>query len=192
MRFNSVELLQEWERYFGISIPKKESEQIDTVHHAVKCIGDLLKLTEQGIGKKELFARLQQALIRSGLTTRLVRGNELATYYLPHDNEPTWQRLADVLELEIPMPDVTNNNTNPRIIFFRKPRKQGYDYARVTFDNLTEVIAGANYLKLAEGKKAETILDVYAAVLGITADRTGADLYEITRNSPFAGDLDID
>ncbi len=192
MSLDSVALLLEWENYFGISISQREAGRINTVQNAVTCICKLLNIEDEESGNEELFARLQQAMVSSGLTARQVKGNELVTYYLPGDNEGTWQRLAAELGLEIPMPDLTKPNVNPRIIFFRKRKKPGYDYSRVTFNDLTDIIAAANYQTLANGKKADSTHEVHAAVVGITADKAGTDLYEINRNSSFTNDLGID
>ncbi len=121
-----------------------------------------------------------------------MRNNELATYYLPQQSAENWQRLATALQLKVPMPQAVKNTTNVRSGLFRTETKVLYDYSLVSFDKLTDIIAAANYKSLTEGKTVNNKHEVYAVVAGMAAERTGTELYEITKDSSFTEELVMD
>lgn len=194
MGLDSVELLMEWEKYFDIKIPDLVAEKINTVQNAVDAISTILNLTDEKADLKDnIFGRLQNAVSRTVATNPSISQSDLVYKIFPDNNKQTWTSISTELGLEIPFPptklDDNSFKTKVLTVLNWTPK---FNYAELTFSDLTDIICGNNSQSLINAKSIKTKYEIYIVLMAITVDKIGIDIYEFKPDKTFTGDFGID
>jgi hypothetical protein len=194
MGLDSVELLMEWEKYFDIQIPDLVAEKINTVENAVDAISTILNLTDEKADLKDnIFGRLQNAVSKTVATNPLISQSDLVCKVFPDNNKQTWASISTELGLEIPFPPTKSDDnflkTKVLTILNWTPK---FNYAELTFSDLTDIICGNNCQSLIDAKSIKTKYEIYIVLMAITVDKIGIDIYEFKPDKTFTGDFGID
>jgi len=187
MGLDSVELLVSFEEYFSIEIPNLEAERINTVKNMVDSVA-----AHKGIVEESHKLKMDiEILFRQFLN--LSETDAIFNLYHPSD-ESFWTDLEKKTDLRIPLPTWKHDATNTGIsrIFHWMKWKPDYDWKEINFDRFCEVSCFANYEKLIEPILIKSKYEIYVAIAGITAEKTGVDFYEIFPQKTFVSDFGID
>ncbi len=193
MGLDSVELLVEWEKYFNIQIPDLEAEKINTVQDAVNNISKHLNISEENSSiKDDIFNTIQSTFIKLGYIQNKVNYSDYVANFIPDNNNETWKKISNELNLKIWPPtrghdDNLLNRTVSKIFWIPK-----FNYNTLTFGQFTDAVCGYNYEKLISNQGIKSKYEIYIAVMGITVDKIGIDIYEFESNKTFHGDFGID
>lgn len=180
MGLDSVELLVTFEKYFGIGIPDAEAETIFTVQDMTDVIARHLDMTDNSEDlKNHIFQNIKNsALVNPGIALT----DNISAYISPQDHQ-TWAALEHHLQLQIPRP-------NTKTGIFAPPRD--YEWNTITVHQFVNVICAHNYGTLTSAANIKSKYEIYIIVMGITADKTGVDYYDILPGKSFTGDFGID
>lgn len=193
MGLDSVELLMEWERYFNIEISDLVAEKIGTVQDAVDAIATILNISDDKAELKEkIFGRLQNAISKTGLTNFPIDQSDLVSTVIPYNSRQTWKTIETELQLDIPIPpnSVDDNSFKSKIL--RKISwTSKFNYAEITFSELTDVVCGSNCESLIDAKSVKTKYEIYIVLMAITVDKIGIDIYEFKPDKTFINDFGI-
>ncbi|MBS1635714.1 MAG: hypothetical protein JST26_07300 [Bacteroidetes bacterium] len=193
MGLDSILLLTEWEKYFGIDIPNPVAEKMLTVQHAVDAIADLLNITNTNPTlRNDVFSRLQEAISKTGASDITVTQQDLVHTFFPNNDKQTWTALSNELGLPIPIPPRNAGNTAKNKILSKLIWIPKFNYNELTFSKLTDAICGMNYKKLIDPKAFVSRYEIYCAISGITQDVIGIDIYEVEPHKTFTSDFGID
>jgi hypothetical protein len=194
MGLDSVELVMEWERYFNIEIPNPVAEKINTVQNAVDAISTILNISSDSTDLKDtVFDRLQSAISKNGLTNSLINQSDLVSKLFSDSNKQTWTLIQSDLGLEIPFPFIgTNNNALKSKVMTIISWTPKFNYAKLTFSELTDIVCGNNCNSLIDSKLIKTKYEIYIVLMAITVDKIGIDIYEFKLDKTFTGDFGID
>lgn len=192
MSLDSVELLVSFENYFGISIPDPEAEKINTVSEMTDSICHHLGIASSHTTlRDDVFAILKKTLLQTGLAGGSVNMNDYLKDFFNY-NPGTWQQLERGTNLSIPPFPVVKNDALIGRIISRIAWTPQADYDTVTFSDFCDVVCAANHQKFLNTKPLSSRYEVYIAVMAITEDKTGVDLYEIKPDKSFTADFGID
>lgn len=194
MGLDSVELLMEWERYFNIEIPDLVAEKIGSVQNAVDAISTILNILDDKAELREkIFGRLQNAVSKTGLTNSPIAQSDLVSKIISDNNKQTWKIIATELGLEIPFPPSAADDNSFKSKLLRKINwTPKFNYAELTFSDLTDIICGNNCESLIDSKSVKTKYEIYIILMAITVDKIGIDIYEFKPDKTFTGDFGID
>jgi len=192
MGLDGVEMIIEWEDFFGIQIPDKQAERITTLQEATDYICDYLLISKSGLDfKDELLNHIQILLNERNIITKSLSYDDFVNSVVTENKELVWEGIAASLELAIPPPYVTFN-FRTRNIFSRIYRAPQINFELLTFNQLIDGIGGMNYKKLVNNKSINTRYEVYISIMGITVDKLGVDFYELQPGKSFVVDLGMD
>lgn len=194
MGLDSVELLMEWEKYFDIQIPDLVAEKICTVQNAVDTISTILNLTDEKTDLKDnVFGRMQNAVSKTVATNPTINQLDLVYKVFPDNDKLTWISISKELGLEIPIPpskpDDNSLKTKVLTILNWTPK---FNYAELTFSDLTDIVCGNNCQSLIDAKSVKSKYEIYIVLMAITVDKIGIDIYEFKSDKTFTGDFGID
>jgi len=188
MSLDSVALQVEFEKYFETEIPDSEAEKINSVEDTVDAFSKKKNiLSTQKTLQERVFDKLQKAIYQLGLTNNSIVISDLVFLYIPEKSNEAWITLSTLIGLKIPIPGNPEENFISK--FLGRPK---FDYSKLTFAELTDVICASNYETLIDANKIETKYEVYVALMGITADKIGVPIYIIKPNKSFTSDFGID
>lgn len=189
MGLDSVELVMNYEKYFGIQIRDEEAEKIATVQDATNCIAGHLSIRDNNFRLKEQMAgRLKQAL--EGMNENLPEPETFIFQRYPPEAKSWWAELEKRLGLTIPQ---TNWNAKAtKSLWSRWLWEPTYDWQLITTDHCLDVLCAAHYRRLVPVEKLASVYEVYISVVGLTAEKLGLDPYEIQPGKSFTGDLGLD
>ncbi len=192
MSLDSVELLVSFENYFGISIPDQEAEKINKVSEMTDSICHHLGIISSHTTlRDDVFAILKKALLQTGLTDNDINFNDYLKDFFNYD-PGTWQQLERETGLSIPPFPIAKGDTLIDRIISRIAWTPQVDYDTLSFSDFCDVICAANYQKFLNTKALSSSYEVHIAVMAITEDQTGVDLYEIKPDKSFTNDFGID
>lgn len=195
MGLDSVELVLEIEKHFGISIPDPEAEKVYTVQSMVDVVAKHLMVTNDSMELRDkIFERLNNTLLKLELTDKPVTLIGTISSYLSPDKESIWEAFKKELQLNVPTPESAPNDSKRFIDKLRAAISWTpmYNWSSITVDHFIAVICSNNYEILIDRKQIKTIYEIFIAVSAITADIAGVDYYEITPEKSFTSDLGID
>ena len=193
MGLDSVELVYDIEKYFGITIPDHQSEQITTIHLMVEAVAGHLNVVENGMElRNKIFEKIKSALPASDESKKPVQPEDLLIDHLAFD-KVRWRIFQIALDLEAPKPEIiqakkTNKN---RIISFFSWQPM-YDPAMITMEQFIAAVCAMNYKKLIDNKNIKSKYEIYIAVAALTVEKSGVEYYEIGPEKSFVNDLGID
>jgi acyl carrier protein len=195
MGLDSVELIMEVEKYFRISIPDPEAEKAYTVQAMVDTVARHLNVTDESTELRDnIFERVNQALLKLGLTETPVALTEHISKYLYPKNKETWEAFKNGLQLEVPKPETSNRDSKKLIdkIKFAIKWTPMYDWSSITIDQFVAAICANNHEELIDKEHIKSTYEIYIAVTSITVDKIGVDYYEIAPEKSFTTDLGVD
>ena len=193
MGLDSVELLMEWEKYFGIQIPDLVAEKINSVQNAVDSISTILNISNDSpVLKDKIFGKLQLAISESGSTNTPINQSDLVCKIFPDNDQRTWKFMSTKLDLEVPFPPRKPDNPIKTKILTIISWVPKFNYDELTFSQLTDAICGTNYEKLIDAKAITTKYEIYCVIMGLTVDKIGIDVYEVKPGKTFTDDFGID
>ncbi len=193
MGLDSVELLIEWENYFKIEIPDIVAEKINTVQSAVDSISEILTISrENHVLKEQIFSQLQEAVSKFNSKNVSLEPTDLVCKTFPENEKIAWEFISKELKLNVPFPPHKPEKSTKIKIFKILSWVPNFNYNELTFSQLTDVICGTNYEKLINPNAISTKYEIYCALMGITVEKIGIDVYEFSHDKTFTGDFGID
>ena len=195
MGLDSVELVMEVEKYFGISIPDPEAEKIYTLQAMVDTVARHINVTDNSTELRDnIFERVNQALLKLGLTETPVELTEHISTYLSPNNKETWEAFKNEMQLDIPKPDTVNRDSKKLIDKIKVAIKWTpmYDWLSITVDQFIAAICANNHEELIDKLHIKSTYEIYIDVTAITVDKIGVDHYEIAPEKSFTTDLGLD
>lgn len=192
MSLDSVELLVSFENYFGVSIPDREAEKINTVEEMTDSICNHLGITSSHTTlRDDVFTILKKALRQKNLVSGSVNLNDLLINFFENDPE-IWQYLEVTTGLSISRFPTPKEDTLMRKIMSHITWNPQTDYNALTFSDFCDVMCAANHQQLLDTKHLSSRYEVYIAVMAITEEKTGVDFYDIKPDKSFTNDFGID
>lgn len=192
MGLDSVELIISFENYFNIQISDIEAENIRTVQDSVNCIAKQLQISEHKTAlKEEFFQELKAILIELQLATlALLPSYKISNFLNPNDKN-AWKQVSEKLELQIPLPYSKNESVLKGFFntFSWEPR---YEWSTLTVEQFITAVIAYNYEKLIDKKNIKNHYEILIAVIAITTNNLGLDVYEVQPEKAFADDFGID
>jgi hypothetical protein len=195
MGLDSVELVMQIENYFNIQIPDAEAEKICTVQDMVQAVAGHLKISDgSSTLKDEIFHKLDLALLKLSLTAVPLNPQDHISKYIKAEDKEAWKNFENELDLEVPKPDLTGRDSKSFLNRIKTSLrwKPYYDWQSITVEEFVTIICSANYRTLIDRTNIKSSFEIYAAVMAITVDKTGADYFEIAPAKSFTSDLGID
>lgn len=194
MSLDSTELLMSLEDYLHISIPDLEAEKIVTIQDMVDTAAAYKGIAEKtSVFQAQLAERVNAALLDLNLIATPMGLEERVFLVLNPFQGSDWQRLCEILKLEVPKPEIKDP---PKAGLFKALRgiiwRVSYDWQAITLDQFLTVIAAANYTKLIDRESIRDQFELYCAILAVVVEKTGVDFYEVRPEKSFANDLGID
>lgn len=190
MGLDTVELVMEFEKYFGIRIPDSEAEKIYTLDDTVTCIARHRNIhTTTTLLREEITIRLSALLTIPG--QQALQPEYLISNFIQPDNTTRWQQLETQLQLHIPVPANMLHIHRNRISkwFTGQP---GYSWKHMTCGHFIDTLCACNYKQLIDRNHIRDHYDLYIAIAGITIVLTGIDPYEVEGSKSFTDDLGMD
>jgi hypothetical protein len=195
MSLDSVELVVEFEKYFGLAFPDLEIEKVVTVQDMVNLVAKRLKITKKACSKQyALFVRIQGALLEMQLDAS---GLELKTpifKILDPEDSNQWREFVSLMQLEVPRPHTEKNKE--RTGFFKRFNRLtwhvNYDWRALNVEQFIMAIAAKNHKQLVGSYELSTLFEIEVVIVGITYEHTLVDIYEIQPGVSFANGLGID
>jgi acyl carrier protein len=195
MGLDSVELVMEVEKYFGIQIPDPEAEKILTIQNMVDCVARHLSVSNNSPELRDTVVnKIQSILIKFNLTDRPLRLTDPFFLTLSPKNKSTWQLFINEMGIDIPKPETTEKSNNN---FFDKIKSTFsmnyfYDWKEITLEQFASAICAKNCSILINSSAIKNTYEIFVAVASITVDKIGVDYYEITPEKSFTNDLGVD
>jgi len=191
MGLDSVELLMEIEKYFGIQIPDAEAEKVYTIQNMVDSVATHLSISNDNTDLKcRTFQKIVESIPKSTLTNEQIKLTDNISKYISPDKKEAWSSFKSNLGLDVPNPDIIKTNSNKiKTLLSWAPN---YDWATITVDQFVNAICAANYLTLVDKKNIKSKYEIYISVVGITVNRIGVEFYEIAPDKSFTNDLGVD
>jgi len=195
MGLDSIELVVEHERYFNISIPDKEAEQIYTVQNLVDCIAKHLHIvSNEKTLQTTVYLTIINHLQALNKINSYVNINDKIAQHISDPEERLFIKLPNNITIETPK-IFTSNNTEAGIIYkFRKLINwtPTYIWEDLTVADFIDATCAINYEQLIKRENIKTKHEIYIVVMGITAKFMGVDVFEIKPEKTFTNDLGID
>lgn len=192
---DSVELVMEFENYFGLRIPNREAETLTTIGEVIDYVSK--RLAVQSDGQKELeafFHRFKAAISQAGLRPNGLTLQSPVAQWLSPEKSKEWQAAEASLGMLLPKPQTVNSGN--RTVFerlFRFPLwRPAYDWQAITVEHFLICTLAHNLDEWVDRNKIAGRIEIYAAVMKITVDKTGVDYFEIEPSKSFTNDLGVD
>lgn len=194
MGLDSVELVVEFEKYFGISIPDREAEQIATIEQAAACIVRLLNMQTDASRTAVYYAVLEPIVnILQSQYPAVSEYTKLVTL-APDAVEQAALRRQVAKALQLDVPELPSNRPQlpqgwiGRLLQIPVPAQP--DFSGMTVADLADWVVSVNYRALLP--KPNTLYEVQRVVVGISGDKLGVEVPEIRLADSFTNDLGVD
>lgn len=195
MGLDSVELVMDMEKFFGIRILDADAEKMYTVQDAVDTIARYLNIESTDTALRHtMFSKVSLAIQQLTNQANEIQLNEKIVHYLPIGDKERWNKFEELLQLKVPRPH-KHGPKKPTILgklFEKFDWVPDYDPQMILFDQFADAICAHNYRILIDPKSLQTKHEIYIAVAGIAAVKIGVDNYEVQPGKAFTTDLGID
>lgn len=199
MGLDSVELLVEVEKFFGIDITNQEAESIYTVNDFAKIVSKYISFHHKEIVLFDEVSKKIESYFEQNCNLK-ISSKQLLEDILPLVNrQQTWNNLEIYLKLKIPnlnSPDLTENYKPKNIkflgitintIFEKKPLIKDK-----TVSDLINWIISINYKSLFNPLTVNNLYEIERIIVGITSEKIGIDVNDIELYHSFTNDLGVD
>jgi len=189
MGLDSVMLLKEWEDRFRITISDYDAEKINTVQDSVEVISSYLKISNYDLIVRDgVYLKLKDQLFQ--ILNRRIEFPELISNIIPETNKDAWSKIAEAIDLKIPVPVSSQSFLAETITNIFSSNKHRYN--AVTIGQMADVICAANYRKLIDIDKIKSKYELYIVVMAIAVEALGVDYYEVQPYKRYTSDFGID
>lgn len=197
MGLDSVELVIEVEKQFGIQIENEVCEQIRTVDEFTQVIYDRVNLNpSEKCLTQVLFYKVRQVFISFGAEKRNIFPHSVIREFLNQENIAfQWKEFS--LQLDLKLPDLVRLDINPELnqhatflgikIYQRSPP--------ITSGNIQQLISwiiSLNYNKLSLLENFSSRFEIQQILIGIISDKIGIPVPEIEPHHRITNDLRIE
>ena len=190
MGLDSVELLMEFEKFFGLIVPDRDAEKVITVGDMTELVSSQLQIESSAPLLREAIFRELVPLLRA--EKEILLTDMVAAYLNPAD-KVRWNETAEKLRLSMPLPDTDSGQPSAwKQLFGMELHAATYNWLSISFSRFADCIAAANYTAVVDPQHIRSKHDVYIAIMGITAEKQSIDYYEILPEKSFTSDLGID
>jgi acyl carrier protein len=195
MGLDSVELVMEVEKYFGIQIPDPEAEKAATVQDMVDCVAKILSVTDNSTELRDsIINKIQAILLKLGLIDKLLNRSAPIFLTLSPNDKIIWKSFCKEIVLSVPKPEIKKRIP---ATFFDKIKNQItwgplYEWDKITIEQFADAICAVNSSSLINSLAIKNTYEIYIAVTRITVDKIGVDEYDITPEKSFTNDLGVD
>jgi acyl carrier protein len=191
MGLDSIELVMEIENYFRISITDAEAGQIQTVQQMLDCVADRLHLKSEDSSVRDRIFQKLAACLNGGSP---LREEDLLVKYLDCSSDPDWKALLACMGMEIPRPPATRSTF--QWLGGRFAGLSGspaiFDQSAITLVDFAAAILAANRDRMLDPARIRSRFEIYAALIALTAEKTGVDYFEVRPDKSFGDDLGLD
>ena len=190
MGLDTVELVVNIEKHFGLEIPDPVCEQLGTVGEVAKWLGHQLGTENQ----RHSLVRENVALQFQQLFSPLLvcDGTQLAELIKSQESQLKYSRIfAEASGLELPKLNLPKSELSSSWLgrlFDTKLFASGIDPSNRTMADLIDWTVALNYRKLLL-PPFQSQYEVEQAVIGITSDSSGVEISDIMLRSSFTNDL---
>lgn len=191
MGLDSVELVIEVEKFFKIQIADSQAEKINTVEDFTNIVAQHLNITSNIMELREkVFLNFVEELRKRGSDQMIVLTDKIADYLEPSCVLYLNWEFKYVLET----PKAVNINDDRSLNNLKKCMGwlPNYEWALLSVEDFIIAICANNYKKLINIQEIKSTFEIFIAIVGITADKIGVDVFEINLKKSFTTDLGID
>lgn len=193
MGLDSVELVMEIEKYFGIRIPDAEAEVMVTLQDAANTVAGHLNITSEGLHLREhMLQRVAQCL--RGHSEKAITQNDYISSFLSLTDREAWRAFTACMEANIPTPSLMKES-KPLTpfeaigrLFYSTP---AYNWWAITVGTFVDCIYIVNYETMLPPKAITSKYEIYLGIAGITSDKLGIDCFEMGPEKSFVDDFGI-
>lgn len=193
MGLDTVELVMNVEKHFGIHIPDKEAERILTVQDFADCVCKYVNVNSHAKCKSQyLFYVLREYFVTEYLYDRIrFKPSTPIDDVIPMDGRDiVWDKLTDDFKMKLPslrFGDVRNDKSIFEALFF-SPDKPIADY---TVRDMVNWILALNHEKLIGLESIFSREEVYNVIVGIISYSCGINVVNIEPHHKIVDDLGI-
>jgi len=193
MGLDTVELIEEIEKRFNISIPDLEAERISTVADCAACVCQHRQISVDASRSASFYALLERTI--HCLNGRRTTSVPVSSTTLLHSIWSGLQlrnellQLGNCLLLAVP----TLESSAPRtgiVAWLLKPFEPDTAWYQQTIVDFVDWVMALNHEKLLP--EPRTLYEVQRVVVGITSDRSGLPVQEIQLSDRFTYDLGME
>lgn len=197
MGLDSVEILVRVEKYFDISVPDSEAEEIATVQNFADCVFAKVTINPTEKCKSQmLFYKLRTYFVdKKEFNKGHIRPDSKIKELITGDLQTTWDDIEKYLKLSLPA--LSDLDINPKKE--REVRVLGLKIwtrkSPVTIGTISDLvnwILAKNYDTLINPKFLFDKADVEKIIIGIISDSMGIPVDEIKLEHTITSDLGID
>ncbi len=199
MGLDSVELVMEVEKYFGIDIPDAEAEAVRTVDDFAQCAARYISINKGQKCKSQMLFYVLRDYIAEVLNfpkERFMPSTLIGEVFPLENRKEQWTKMSDDLGLEIPTlskrdldPDIHYNNSF-LFALFNVPERE--DVSGKTIRDLTDWILTLNHERFIDAGNIASIQDIERVIIYFISEKCGIDVDSIQIHHKIANDLGID
>jgi hypothetical protein len=170
---------------------KVEGEWVDLVKdRAIIALISIVNLSGERCGYYIEVIR-KHALAKIDLKSSY-RRDDYFCRHVPVSVEVFWTAFAGELKLKVPQPPKDFEVKLWGKKFITVPLAVGFKYDEMTFGQLCDVICASNIASLIDSKRIKTKYEVYIAIMAITVEKMGVNVYCVRPEKIFTTDFGID
>jgi hypothetical protein len=189
MGVDSVELLMEFEQYFGINIPDEQAGNMISIGLAVDCIARHLSISREECQLQTNTFNIWSQAFRQydSRIGEISLSNSASKFYSP-ENKAQKVFLEAIIHLEIP--DFRAKLSGKLAKYFKLALS--YDWTVITMAQFVDAINAHNLNRTVDRRGIKDKYEIYLAVMKLTVEKIGVEYFEISRDKSFTTDLGID
>ncbi|WP_300674411.1 hypothetical protein [Soonwooa sp.] len=191
MGLDSVELLFQFEKKFQIVISDEEAAKLFTLEDATNTIAQHKNVTKTTCSKIETIKTEIFDTLKQVATILNMSPNDKISSVLNAHNKGAWNAFEEATKYKIKKP-YFDSKSKTSILSKLQFWKPNYDWNELTIEEFIDGILIFNYELIVDFINPNGIDEIYIGVAGLTADRTGIDVYDIKPFKSFTRDLGID
>jgi len=191
MGLDSVLLLAEIEKYFGLEILDSDAEKINTVQDMVNAVAEYLNVEANDLSlKKDILQIINQALKLEGLIKDEISYSCFIFKTLDPLNDELWNSIAQKADLVLPKPYISDKSHSK--CFLSLEWTPTYKWEKITAGHFIDAVCACNQEKLIDRRNITNVYEIFVSIIAITVENIGVDYYEVESEKSFTNDFGID